>query len=105
MLQKYTLQWIDLTYALVLTVCLWMPLIITDFPTGSKQWPRDSCQLCSLPVGKSVIIRGIPRHTMNTKTQVGSIHYGVYLCNIILQTNGVNFVPCLKLSISHRQPL
>ena len=35
-LRKYTSFWTDPTYVLVLTVCLGMSLIITDFPTGSK---------------------------------------------------------------------
>ena len=51
-----------------MTYVLGMPLIITHFPTGkTNKNGQMSHGHCLLPLGKSVIIRVIPRNTFETK--------------------------------------
>ena len=50
---------------------------------------------------KSINIPAIPRYAV----KLGSIHYEVYFCNIILLTNALNFALPFHISFSHRSPL
>ena len=78
-----------------------MAQILTNSPTGSKQKLKNHMVNVDFLFGNLAI----PGHTVKTKMLFGSIHYEVYFCNIILETNDLNFALCSKISICHRHPL